>query len=112
VAKISPINITNLSSVQQLVQFINPFFGQLTTALNNGLSFQDNIRATTKVVYFPTANQNVQVAHQLNATPIGYLAIRTSAACSIYDGISTVLGATYVNMKCNTSGITATILFF
>jgi hypothetical protein len=96
-----------------LIRILNPFCGQVAQALQNGLNFTDNIRANFVVVSFPkTANQNVQIQHGLAATPIGYVPIRISAACSIYDGVSLVIGPTFVNLKCSVAGITATILFF
>jgi hypothetical protein len=111
--KVNAIDISSLNNMTDLVRVLNPFCSQTGKALNNGLSFQDNIRSSVVPVSFPsTANQNLQVSHGLPATPIGYIAIRLSAACIIYDGFSLVLGATFANLKCSVAGITATILFF
>ena len=109
--KINPINIQNLSTITDLVRFLNPFCQQISNALTSNLNFQDNFKANTVVVNFGSTISQ-QIAHNLNTTPIGYLPIRTSTAGIIYDGSSLVLGATFVNLRCNVAGTTATILFF
>ncbi len=112
-SKITPINIQNLTQLSDLTRFTQPFFTQTTTALNNGLTFQDNIRSSLIAVQFPsTANQNIQIAHNLNALPTGYIPVRLSAACNVYDGLSAVIGTTFLNLKCSIAGVTATILVF
>lgn len=110
---VNSVNISNLTTLSDLTRILNPFCGQVGKALQNGLNFTDNIRANTVAVTFPSiANQNIQVQHGLQVTPIGYVPIRLSAACSIYDGMSLVIGPTFVNLKCSVAGITASILFF
>lgn len=111
--RVKDINISNLTDLDEVLRFLNPFCDQVSSALQNGLSFQDNIRASIVPVSFSTnANQNLVVTHKLSATPVGYIAIRQSRACNIYDGSSLVLGNTFANLKCDTAGVTATILFF
>ena len=112
-SKVNQINITNLTDVTTLVRILSPFLSQAQTAFQNGINFQDNFVATTVVVGFPSiANQNIQVAHGLATTPIGFLSILPRQACNVYAGSSTILGATFANLKCSVAGATCTILFF
>jgi hypothetical protein len=112
-SKVTPVSIINLTQMSDLTRITQPFLTQVAQALGNGLNFQDNIKSSAVPVMFSAvANQNLQVAHGLGTTPIGYLAIQKSATCDIYNGNSLVLGASFVNLKCTVAGITATILFF
>lgn len=111
-AIINSIDITNIKTVDDLVRFLGPFIKQAISALNKNLNYQDNIRSSVVNVAFPsTANSNLAVAHNLATTPIGYIPIAFSAAANIYNGSSLVFGPTFANLKCDTAGITATILF-
>lgn len=110
---ITPVNLSNITDLTALIRFLSPFCTQVGQAMNNQVTFQDNIRASTVSVSFPSAaNQNIQIKHGLPVTPIGYIAIRLSGAASVYDGVSVVLGATFANLKCSSAGINATIMFF
>jgi hypothetical protein len=112
-AQVAPVTITNLTQASDITRVLQPFLTQVYTAFRGQVTTQDNIRCSIVSVTFPsTANQNVQVSHGLNATPVGYLPIVLSGACSIYSGNSPVLGATFVNLKCNTASIVASVLFF
>lgn len=111
--KINFVDLSNLKDLPNVLRFLSPFCKNVSNALQNGLSFQDNIRSSIVPVKFSTtANQNIQILHGLNAQPIGYIPIQTSAACSIYNGNSLVMNATFINLKCSVAGITATILVF
>jgi len=110
---VNQINITNLSDLTDLIRFINPWLGQVTQAMSNGVTFQDNIRASIIKVTFPsTANQNLQVIHKLNATPVGYLPIRLSSAATVYDGVSPAVGSSVLNLKCTVASVNVTLLVF
>lgn len=112
-SKVQNIDISNITSLNDLTRFLSPFMNQVFSALNSGLNFQDNFKASVVQVSFPaSANQNLVVKHNLPSTPIGYIPIQFSAAANIYNGSSLVLGLTFANLKCSASGITATILFF
>ena len=111
--RINSVDISNQQTLPELIRFLQPFCSQVIQALNNGLNFQDNMKNSRVAVKFPSnANQNIQIMHNLNTIPIGYVTSRLSAAAIVYDGNAAVLGATYANLKCNVAGITATIIFF
>lgn len=98
--------------MKDLTRLLNPFLGQLSSAMANNLSIQDNLRANIVTAFFTTKNVNVVVTHGLAAQPIGYIPVRFSAAANIYDGLSLVLGATFANLKSDTTGVTVSLLFF
>jgi hypothetical protein len=107
------VNIQNLTTVPDICRFQNGFNQQVVTALQNGLNFQDNIRASVISIKFPApAGTNIQVAHQLNAQPLGYFVAQSSTFMQICNGNSLVLGQTFINLKCSVAGATATIVVF
>lgn len=111
-SQVSPVNISNLSNISDLVRFLSPFCGQVQSALTNGLTVADNFQANIVGVTFPSsANTNIQIKHGLSTTPVGYFVIRYSIAGSVYDGTTPVLGAQFVNLKSNTANLFAQILF-
>ena len=58
---------------------------ELTSAVNGGLAFKENIQCNLVDVTFG-ANTNTQVEHGLGKAPTGYIVCKRSAACSVYDG--------------------------
>lgn len=111
--KINKFDVSNIDDFSEASRFLQQHMDQIQAAMQKSVSFQDNIQCSIVTVSFPsTINQNLPVAHKLSVTPIGYFPIRLSAACSIYDGVSLVLGATFANLKCSVAGVTATIAFF
>lgn len=112
-SQVSSVNISNVTALNDLTRFIQPFINQVGTALNNGLTVADNFRASVVQVSFPaSANTNIQIKHNLPSTPIGYLVIQFGSAGIVYNGNSLVLSATFANLKCNLGGMTATLMFF
>jgi len=110
---INQMDISNLKSLEDLIRFLQPFIIQTIQAVNHGLTFADNMASSMVNVTFPaTANQNLVVTHNLPVTPTGYLVIRRSAAGTIYDGISPVIGKQFINLKSNVANMTATLIFF
>ena len=112
-AQVSPVEVTNLTSVNDLTRFLQPFISQVVSALNSGLTISDNFRAAIVGITFPaSANTNIQVKHTLSSTPIGYLVIQSSVSGTVYNGNSPVLGSQFVNLKSSAASMFANVLFF
>lgn len=87
-AKVSNTDVGNLSSYEQLQRFSANLFREIRTVVNNGITFTDNFNAKVVSVSFATANEEVRIEHNLGRIPTGYLLLQTSAATTLYDGVS------------------------
>lgn len=101
-------NQKDLDGIKRQTQLLANNLGDM---LNSGLIFQDNFRIQIVGVTFSAANTNTIVNHNLNAVPIGYLSIGSSAAFIIYNGSQNVLAKTSVTLKASGTGF-ATIMIF
>lgn len=86
------------------------FFEQLVGTVNGNLDLTENIRAKAVEFTFNAANAERPINHGLGRTPVGYILIKASAACSLYDG-TTESTSKVAYLKCS-AATTVTILFF
>jgi len=63
-------------------------FKNLEAIVNNGVTLYDNFDAKFLTVTFVVADTDVATLHGLGRVPNGYIILGTSAAMSVYDGVS------------------------
>jgi len=68
----------------------------------------ENIAGAFQVVTTAGADTEVTIAHELGATPIGFLVLRQDKAGSFYDS-GTAYDDTNIYVKCSTAAVTATL---
>jgi hypothetical protein len=112
--KINPVpQVSNLKTLDELTRFLQPFLGDVGTAINGNISIVDNLSTSLVEVYFGAAGVSQSIEHKLPRTPTGYFIVKTMTptAESIVDGTGTT-DATVISLKPTVGGSTVKILFF
>lgn len=87
-------------------------FRKLVDAMNQNITFEDNIRV--KVVAVPdsgTANTSFTVTHNLGKIPIGYIA-NIDRSGNVYDYNKSTWTATTMTLKCTAANAVLSIVIF
>lgn len=84
---------------------------KLEELLNNGINFKDNFQSQSISVAFTAADTDLQIAHQLNIVPTGYLVTNKSVSLDVYNGSSNIFNKTFITLRSSAIG-TATIMVF
>lgn len=108
--KLINLNASNLQDIEEFRRIVSILLENVVSILNNGILFSDNFSSKIQSVEFGAANTEVQVQHNLNRIPTGYLVLKLSAAAIIYDGTTS---NTNTNAFLRASApCTATIMLF
>lgn len=91
---------------------LNDWLKSLSQRFNGQISFGSgaigtvtgNLDATTEDVYFPLANTEVTVVHQLGRVPVLYFQGRADRACRVYDSRQNSWTDRIMYLKCDTAG--------
>lgn len=75
-------NVSNMSG-SDVPRYCSINFQNIETQLNGNIEFGANIKASTTIVVFQTANTVVAVPHTLGRVPQGYVVIKQNAVGSI-----------------------------
>lgn len=80
--KVSFYNISQLSTIQDVVKYGSQIFTQIQNIFTNGVSFGDNIDCKiVSVIFSGTSVSNV--THGLGRTPVGYFPVGLSVPMTI-----------------------------
>ena len=80
-------NVISRSEADQ-AQAITLFLKDVYNILNRGILLKDNVKGALLGVTFSTANADIEIRHGLDFVPSNYIVVGTSAAMSIYDGVT------------------------
>lgn len=109
--QIQPPRFENLKTIEDLARFLGKFVFELGNIINGGIDIDPkNLNMQFLAVKFVAANTEQKVPHTLNRIPTGYLVVRASAACSIYDGVS-ANSSTGIYLKSDALATVTLILF-
>jgi len=95
----------------ELCRIIRLGYEQLVGIVNGRISFgdgdlPDNIDGVWVEATTPTpADTNFTVVHNLGRLPVGYIVVKKSAACDVYDG-SVAATETEMTLKATVAGVT------
>ena len=82
----------------------------MVSAINGGISFDENITCSTVEATFTTANAEVQVSHGLNKVPTGWIVVSPTVAMQVYKGNNTDTNK-FVYVKSTAVGSCSLIVF-
>lgn len=68
--------------------FLTRLCNELIKIINGNITISDNVAPYLVDVVFPAANTEVSVPHVLRFEPSGYLKVGSSAAMTIYNGLT------------------------
>lgn len=111
-AKLPTLDFSNLSGVSLIQKYLSQFSSNVLSLVNGRLTFGDNLLSKTVISNFTLSATNTTINHGLGVVPTGYLVARISAAAKIYDGNPLTAGPTFINLRCDTAGVTSTLVFF
>lgn len=100
----------NIEDIDQMGRFMELFNNDINDLLNGNLEFDDNLRTSTLSVNFTTANAQLQIAHSLGRTPIGYILAKTNTPARLYDG-GTLNDSKFVYIKSDAVANTTIVVF-
>lgn len=84
--KISNFDPSNLDG-EEFKRIVSILLNNMVSALNGGLTFQDNFSQSTQSVQFTAANTEVTVNHNIGRIPVGYLVLGLDQAAIVYNGV-------------------------
>lgn len=108
--RISPIDFSSLSSLSDLLRFLDQFSKQVVTAINGNIVLNTNTDSKQHSVVFSQANTEVATIHSLGRVPIGYIVTSSSVACRVYNG-STANTASAFYLKSDTPATVGILLY-
>lgn len=106
----SPSNFSSVSSWEDLRRFSSALCQDIVNQINGRLSFKDNIQNTEASVFFPLANADVPVNHNLGYVPSSFIVTDLDGAAVIYQTTSPNAGQVF--LKSSAAGITAKVRIF
>lgn len=86
--RVPNITISNLKTLSDVIRYASNTFTAVASAINGGLSFQENIQGRFSSVEFRVANQEVSFEHSLSSLPRGFLVTGLSASMVVYNGVT------------------------
>ncbi len=101
--------LSNIDTLEELVQFTSIGFDDIAGLLNGKLDF-DNLSTTTIEATFSAANAEITFDHKLGRAPLGYIVKGLSAALIVYDGMNSAT-ADKIYLKASATGTARLILF-
>lgn len=105
---------TDLGRIQDATEFIrfaSGAFVEMQSIINGKIEFDLNIASQTKVVFFPSANTDLTLSHNLGKSSINYLVTQKTAPCDIYNGVTKTTD-NLVSLRSNAAGVTVTIILY
>jgi len=81
-------NISQIESEEDRTKAIGLFLKDVYSILSHGWTFQDNAKGALLNVTFTAANSEVKIRHGLDFVPSNYLLCGSTAAMSLYDGVT------------------------
>lgn len=99
-----------LQTLEDLKRYLNKFGEDVVAQVNGGLTFAENLDATTVSVTFSSANTDTALAHGLNRIPTGYILVGSTAAMGLYDGVNAST-ASLLYLRASATG-TARVLIY
>jgi len=103
-------NVISIADEKERGQAITLFLKDIYNILNRGVLFKDNVKGALLEVTFGAADTEVEVRHGLDFVPNNYLLVGSTAALSLYDGV-TENDKTFCYIRSNATG-TARVFFF
>lgn len=103
-------DVSNVSSWEELRRFSSQAITSIMAVLNGKVGFNDNLDCIFQDVTFGAAGQEQAVQHRLGRVPLGYIAVKSSAAVLLYNGTKENTDSV-LNLRANAAG-TVTILIF
>lgn len=82
----SPLTLSNLDNLEDLVRYVSQSIGDLTQVVNGHISLTDNCETSLVSATFTAANSTISVDHSLGRMPKGYLVAGLTTAIQIFDG--------------------------
>lgn len=87
----------------QKFRYIQAFMEAVKQTVNGKLDIASNVNLAPKTVTFGAANSDLQIAHNLNRIPRGYIVISRTAGFVVYDG-STPWTRSNIYLKASSTG--------
>lgn len=95
----------------EFIRFASGVFREMQSIINGKVEFDLNIASQTQTVYFPSANTDLSISHNLGKSNINYLVAQKTGPCDIYNG-SAVTTTSTVALKSNAAGVTVTLILY
>jgi hypothetical protein len=95
---------------KEVPRYVNIYCDQLTSIVNGGISFRDNMDGFLTSVVFSNSGTDATITHNLGRVPFGYLTCGTTVAMIIYDG-TVAANATTITLQASAAGTARLFIF-
>lgn len=104
-------NLGRITDPAQFIQYASRVISDIQAILNGKIEFDANIASQTVTTYFPAANADLVIKHELNRTGLKFMVVDKTGPCDIYHN-SKLDSVSQIDLKSSVAGVTVTLILF